>query len=386
MNLSAGPLRCLPKRVHQRSLLSGLFVLLTALSGCGYSPEELATVDYAPQAESDWPVSTPEEQGLDPDLVAELYLNAADVETLTSLLVIKNGFLIAEGYFHDGSIDTEARMQSVTKSFTSALVGLALEQGCLTSVDQKAIEFLPELADQISDPRKNEITIRHLLQMRAGFPWEESSAELFDLMYSGFRPAVFVWVPLVRDPGTGMEYSNISSHLLSIIVSRACDVDLMDFAQANLFGPLSIEPGEWIADWEGYRNGHADLFLRARDMARFGQMILQEGQWEQEQVVPSDWVRESLQIYSEDAWPYRIGRNVQDMSYGYQWWSARAGDRRWWFAWGHGGQQIAVLDDLNMVVVVTADPLFGQHGDQAWNYEKQNLNLVGDFVESLPAE
>jgi CubicO group peptidase (beta-lactamase class C family) len=364
----------------------GLLLLLVLLSACGPSAAELAAVDYRPQSAGDWLVSTPEEQGLDPDLVARLYLNAEEVETIRSLLVIKNGYLIAEKYFHDGSLDQKARVQSVTKSFTSALVGLAIEQGCLSSVEQKAIEFFPELRDQITDPRKNEITIRHLLQMRAGFPWEESSEEMFTLMYSGFRPSNLVDVPLVRDPGTGMEYSNLSSHFLSIIVSRACDVDLKSFAQEYLFYLLGVEAGEWIQDWEGYRNGHADLYLRARDMAKFGLLYLNEGQWQGEQIVPAEWVQESLQVYSQDAWPYRIGRNYKDMSYGYQWWSARAGDRRWFFAWGHGGQQIALLDDLDMVVVVTADPLHGQHGDQPWRYEKQNLNLVADFIAELPSK
>lgn len=370
-----------------RQRWQALIVPLTILGflvGCGPSPEALAAVDYTPLSGEDWPISTPEAQGLDPMLLARLYYNAEDVETLRSLLVVKNGYLIGEKYFHDGSVNSKDRMQSVTKSFTSALVGLALEDGCLASVDQKAVELLPELKDRITDPRKNEITIRHLLQMRAGFPWEESAPELFELMYSGFRPSVFADVPLVRNPGSGMEYSNISSHLLSVIVSRACGVDLLDFGMEHLFGPLGVEPGEWITDWEGYRNGHADLHLRPRDMAKFGLMYLDEGEWHGKQVVPVAWVQDSLNIYSEDAWKYSIGSNFKDMAYGYQWWSARAGDRRWYFAWGHGGQQIALVEGLDMVIVVTADPLFGEHGDAPWKMEKQNLNLVGDFVASLP--
>jgi CubicO group peptidase (beta-lactamase class C family) len=101
-------------------------------------------------------------------LVARLFYNAGKLETIYSLLVIKNGYLIAEDYFNEGSIDQVSARQSTTKSVTSALVGIALEQGCLTSVDQKMMDFFPELADQITDPRKNDITIQHLLQMRAG--------------------------------------------------------------------------------------------------------------------------------------------------------------------------------------------------------------------------
>lgn len=374
-----------------RASLAALALLLAAC-GRGPSSEELAAVDYAPIDDGEWPVSTPAERGLDPELVAALYLAAEDVQTIESLLVLKDGRLIAEQYFGQGAVDHEARVQSVTKSVTSALVGLALEEGCLPDVDQPVLAHFPELEAEVQDPRKREITVRHLLQMRAGYPWEESSQELFDMMYGGFRPHLLVDVPLVRDPGSGMEYSNLSSHFLSVIVSRACDTDLLDFANERLFGPLGIEPGEWIADWEGYRNGHADLYLRARDMARFGQLYLDEGRLDVPaegtrdgaQLVPEAWVRDSLTRYSEDAWPYRIGRNVQDMGYGYQWWSARAGDTPYWMAWGHGGQQIALVDALDLVVVVTADPLHGQHGDEPWQREKENLNLVGGFLATLP--
>jgi len=106
-------------------------------------------------------------------LVVELYHNAAEKETIKGLLVVKNDKLIAEGYFNGGSVDEIFDRASATKSFTSALVGIALDQGCLSSVDQKMIDFFPEFAGQIDDPRKEHITIQDLLQMRGGFPDEE---------------------------------------------------------------------------------------------------------------------------------------------------------------------------------------------------------------------
>jgi CubicO group peptidase (beta-lactamase class C family) len=365
---------------------ASIILLLSTLVGCGPSAAELEAVDYTPLPRDDWPVSTPAEQGLDPALVAELYLHAEDVETLNSLLVIKNGYLVAEKYFHDGSLEQKARMQSVTKSYTSALVGIALEQGCLSSVDQKMMDSFPELVDRVKDPRKMQITIRQMLQMRAGYPWEESTPELFELMYTGFRPSNLLDVPLVRDPGSDFDYSNLTSHLVGIIVARACKTDLLSFAQEHLFAPLGVQPGEWIQDWEGYYNGHADLHMRARDMARFGLLYLNDGQFAGKQIVPADWVHDSLQIYSQNAWKFGVGRNWRDNGYGYQWWSVRAGDHRYNLAWGHGGQQIALVHDSDMVIVVTADPLFGQHGDAPWRRERENLNLVADFVSTLPEE
>lgn len=359
-------------------------VALLAVAACLPSIEQLGAVDYAPLARGDWPVSTPEEQGLDPLLVAGLYHRATRVETLRGLLVVKNGHLIAEKYFHGGSVDEEARLQSVTKSYTSALVGIALERGCLKSVDQAMLDFFPELADRIRDPRKSRITIEQMLQMRAGYPWEESTAELFELLYGGFRPATLVDVPLVREPGSGFEYSNLTSHLLGVVVARACSTDLRSLARQHLLAPIGSGMGPWITDWEGHFNGHADLHCTARDMARFGLLYLNDGAWEGEQVVPAEWVERSLRTYSEHAWRHRIGRNFADMGYGYQWWSARAGGHRFNFAWGHGGQQIALVDDQDMVIVVIADPLHGQHGGGPWRHEKANLNLVGDFIATLP--
>ncbi len=141
-------------RQHSFLLLTSVLLILSMLVGCGPSIKDLEAVDYTPLSRDDWKVSTPEEQGLDPMLVAELYYNAAKLETIYSLLVVKNGYLIAEDYFNEGSIDQKDRLQSVTKSYTSALVGIALEQGYLSSLDQKMLDFFPELAGQITDPRK----------------------------------------------------------------------------------------------------------------------------------------------------------------------------------------------------------------------------------------
>jgi len=371
-------------RQHSFLLITGVILILSILVGCGPSAKDLEAVDYGPLPGDDWKVSTPAEQGLDPELVAELYHNAAEVETLHSLLVVKNGHLIAEGYFNGWSVEQKARMQSATKSYTSALVGLALEQGCLSNVDQKMMEFFPELADQITDPRKKQITLRQMLQMRAGYPWEESTAELFELLYTGFRPSTLVDVPLTRDPGTQFDYSNLTSHLLAVIVARACETDLKSFAQEHLFAPLDAEVGFWQQDWEGYYLGHGELYFTARDMVKFGLLYLNDGEHDGNQVISAEWVRDSLQTYSEDAWGYRVGRNFNDIGYGYQWWSVRTGEHRYNLAWGHGGQQIVLVDDLNMVIVVTADPLFGQHGGGPWKHEKANLNLVANFIASLP--
>ena len=113
---------------------------------------------------------------------------------------------------------------------------------------------------------------------------------------------------------------------------------------------------------------------------------MNNGKYNGIQVIPAQWVHDSLQIYSEKTWTINVGRNWGDNGYGYQWWSIKAGDYRYNLAWGHGGQQIVLLEDLDMMIVFLADPLHLQHGDEPWKIEKANLNLIADFVASLPAE
>jgi CubicO group peptidase (beta-lactamase class C family) len=316
--------------------------------------------------------------------VAELYYNADELETLYGLLVVKNGYLVAEDYFNAGTISQIGNRQSVTKSYVSALVGIALNQGCLSNVDQKMLEFFPELKGQINDPRKNQITIQHLLQMRAGYPWEEGDSALWEALWAGSYLPMIVHFPLVSDPGSQFEYSNLTSDWLGMIVARACDTDLKSFAQEYLFSPLGVEVGPWTQDQDGYYIGHGEIHFTARDMAKFGQLYANDGKFAGEQIIPADWVRDSFETYSEDAWDYRVGRNFKDIGYGYQWWSARSGDYHYNLAWGHGGQLIFVVDELDMVVVTTANPLYGQTGDGPWNHEKNIINLVADFIASLP--
>ena len=376
---------------HPVLAIAGLTLLLSITCGClPPSLEELETVRYAPLAGDDWEVSTPEAQGLDPMLLARLYYNAAQMETLYGLLIVKNGHLIAEGYFNEGSIEQKARLQSATKSFTSALTGIALDQGLLSNVDQKMLEFFPEVAGQMTDPRKEQITIRQMLQMRAGYPWEETHQALWDGLLSGRYVPLIEAFPLIADPGTEFHYSNLTSNWLGILTARACGTNLKSYAEENLFLPTGISVGEWGTDWDGHNNGCGDLHLTARDAAKFGLLYLNDGAHEGNQIISADWVHDSLQSYSEDAFDEmggkKIGRYFRDIGYGYQWWSARIGDHQVDYAAGHGGQLIVLLDELDMVVVTTADPFYLVHTSESWKNEKACFNLVGEFINALPSE
>jgi CubicO group peptidase (beta-lactamase class C family) len=381
-------------RHHSFLLFTSVILILSMLVGCVPSPEDLEAVDYTPLPGDDWEVSTPAEQGLDPLLVAELYHNAAELETLYGLLVVKNGHLIAEAYFNEGSVEQKAFMASATKSFTSALVGIALDQGCLSSVDQKMIDFFPEFAGQINDPRKEQITIRDLLQMRSGYVWEERTPYMESFFSSrGYWLPFIVEFPLTSDPGTEFGYSNLTSHMLGVIVARACDTDLKSYAQEHLFSPIDAEVGDWSQDTDNNYYGAHGMPLTARDRAKFGLLYLNDGEYDGNQVVSADWVEDSLQRYSDNidisGWIPGITSRYgyfRDLGYGYQWWSAKAGDHQFNYASGHGGNQIILLDELDMVIITSADRLYGDFGGDAWEKERAIINLMGEFISSLPSE
>ena len=297
--------------------------------------------------------------------------------------------MIAEEYFNSGTIEQKVLLQSVSKSFVSTLVGLAVEKGCIESLDQRLLEFFPEYALQIKDPRKSDITLRHMLQMRSGLPWEETHPDLMAAMWKGDNPPLVADFPLTENPGTVFQYSNITPALLAEIVARECDTNLKEFSQENLAEPLGIEFGEfWPNEYDDY---HPLFHLSARDLARYGLMYLDDGEFDGQQIVPAEWVQASLDSYSENVSTGapqngKIGRYFREIGYGYQWWNARVGDHYFNYAAGHGGQLIILLHDLDMVIVTTAEPFFMQHDGKAWKHEKAIIDLLGKFIASLPDE
>ena len=256
------------------------------------------------------------------------------------------------------------------------------------------MEFFPKFAGQMKDPRKKQITIRDLLQMRAGYPWEGRTPPYFDILYLRdnwhWLPHL-VDFPLVNDPGTQFNYSNLTSHLLGVIVARACNTDLKSYAQEHLFSPINAEVGKWTPDPDNYNWGWGEIYVTARDMAKFGLLYLNGGEYGEKQIVAAAWVRDSLQRYSKDinftGWiSSKLGRYFRDIGYGYQWWSARVGDHHFDFTWGHGGQLVILLDELDMIIVTTADALHHLPEGAGWKFEGAIIDLVGKFFKYLPKE
>ncbi len=320
--------------------------------------------------------------------MAEAYLDASGLQTLYGLLVIKNGHLIAEGYFNEGGVNFEqlSGRQSATKGFVSALVGVALDQGCLTSVDQEGAGVLPGACRTDRRPRKEQITVRHLLRMRAGYPDDDYGRQYLDSLFFAdnwhWTPHL-VGFPLLNDPGTEFAYSSLSSHLLAIIVARTCDTDLHSLAQENLFTPIGAEVGDWTRDADNYNWGWGEIYVTGRDMAKFGSLYLNGGEFAGNQGALVRLGQRIADPLLRRHQAFRGTRPVKQallLGYGYQWWSATAGEHRFDYAAGHGGNLIVLLHDLDMIIVTTADPLYELPSEEGAPFEGPIIDMVGKFI------
>jgi CubicO group peptidase (beta-lactamase class C family) len=358
------------------ALRTGTETLLTAALLCG-----LLACGEAENSEAPWALgdSTPEAQGLNPEALAAAYERAGAIPHIYSMLVLKNGYLVAEQYFNGQHRDTAHPVASVTKSIVSALVGLALEDGYLTDLDQRMLDFFPEYDTPGLDPRKRDITIRQLLQMRAGYPTDNIPAFYSSLFGSGnWIRFIVVDHPLETTPGTRWHYSSASAHLLSAIVTRASRLPLYDFARERLYEPLGLLIRSWPEDPQGFYVGYGDNQCTPRQLASFGQMYLDGGSWNGRQVLPTTWIDESFRDYSQTEYgtlgPYR------DIRYGYLWWHAEVDDHDVYFAWGHGGNFIMLAPDLRMLVVTTAHNFAGDFTQNSWDTEGAIFFLIAEHV------
>jgi CubicO group peptidase (beta-lactamase class C family) len=300
--------------------------------------------DYAPEDIGDgWEISTPEEQGFDEDSITRVYRRFYSEDlypTIHSLLVVRNGKLVAEAYCRDkNERDTFHSIQSATKSITSILVGIAIDKGLIDSVGQTVYHFIPEYFD--NDTRKREITLHHVLTMETGldFDNDEHTEKLFN--YGGSSLKYVLHKPLVFLPGTDWYYGDGNPQILSGVIQRVAGVSEEEFAVENLFGPLGITRYQWETHRDGLTFGAFGLWLRPRDMAKVGRLMVQDGVWDGEEIVSAEWISESTK------------EQTSHQTYGYYWYPWE--EQGTFYASGHGGQLIYIVPEEHIVVVITAD-------------------------------
>jgi CubicO group peptidase (beta-lactamase class C family) len=270
---------------------------------------------------------------------------AGNLPQLHSLLVSWRGELLLEHYAKGFRATRLANIKSAAKSVISALVGIAIDRGLIKSVREPIVTYVPELRRD-PDRRKQTITIEDLLTMRSGL--ESTSFDNYGAWVTSRNWVAHVLArPMVSDPGTSMEYSTGSTHLLSAILTRVSKRSTWQFAQDTLGTPLGIRLAQWPRDPQGIYFGGNDMLMTPRQMIAFGELYLNKGRVKGRQVVPAAWVEASCVPRTTSRWN-------SDRQYGYGWWTRALAGRQACFAWGFGGQYIFVIPDLDLVVVATS--------------------------------
>jgi len=307
--------------------------------------------DYWPTDE--WRISTPEEQGLDFNMLDQIdqVIEENSIE-VDSVVIVKGGYIVYEKYYDYWSQYMLHTIQSCTKSFMSALIGIAIDMGYIDNVSQPILDFFPNYTIDNWDTRKENITLFHCITMSTGLefhevdiPYEEPENDLFAMYRS---PDMWEYVldrPMQYDPGTHWSYNSGGIELLGGVIEQTTGYSVTDFAEEFLFEPIGIDHYTW---WRVPASGQygcgGGLNLKLRDMARFGYLYLNNGTWNGTQVISSEWVNESTQMYFDTGSWYH---------YGYTWWGVP--EQPFYEATGHYEQKIYVLPEHDIVCAFTGD-------------------------------
>ncbi len=252
-----------------------------------------------------------------------------------SVLVERDGRLIFERYYHGSARSAHLDVFSVTKSVISSLVGIALHDGTLRSLDARLGDFFPADVQHAHDRRIRRITLRQLLTMTSGYR-DVPAVSSDDWIHAQIDR------PLAADPGRSWGYDNGSYHLLSAVLTKATALTASAYARRVLFGPLGITAPNWATDGQGHSLGNTGLRLSSRDLLRLGELFLRQGRWRGQQIVPAAYVRAATRSTTV------FGKGF---GYGYGWWVL--GGPAGFAALGYGGQEIAVFPSRHVIVVLT---------------------------------
>jgi CubicO group peptidase (beta-lactamase class C family) len=304
--------------------------------------------NYWPTLE--WQTSTPEEQGMRSRELSKMddYIESNNWRYyVDSLLIIRNGYIVYERYRTENQRTEPHHIYSCTKVITSTLIGMCVDAGNITSLQNSAMGYFPDYSFDDSSHTKEAITVQHLLSMTSGLEWYDND-DYYSMMATS-NPVEYVFnQTLVATPGELWNYNTGCSHVLSNIIQRVSGVGTANLAESALFVPLGITDYTWNTKL-GVPNGGTLLYLKSRDMAKIGLLYLNKGNWNGTRIVSEEWVGNATSSF--------INRNSEwDLywpEYGYQWWIFKSNTQSGYGARGSYIQNILVLPDLNMVVVST---------------------------------
>jgi CubicO group peptidase (beta-lactamase class C family) len=311
-------------------------------------------------------------------------LDAFLAETRTqAFIVIQDGNILYEQYYNGAERDSIVTSFSIAKSFTSALVGIAIEEGYIQSVDDPITDYLPELAER--DPQFSQITIRHLLMMSSGIHYEEfpffSGDDAKTYYYPDLRRLALEESNISGRPGEAFLYNNYHPLLLGLILERATGVPVAQYLQDKIWRPLGAEyEGSWSLDEAGFEKMESGINGRAIDFAKFGQLYLQNGEWQGTQLVPAEWVTASTQapaVEQASYYPDYFNDPALPVYYGYMWWGIRRGEGDYDFSGlGNHGQFLYVSPHKRLVIV--------RHGETYGVAAFEWFQMFYDLATALP--
>lgn len=369
----------------------------------------------APWPTREWAVSTPSAQGLDPErwVALDSATRAGRYGPIDHLLVIRNGFkVIAHDYPRDYGVVASGRrspigcgpgacdgfainpdynyfdptthpyrngrgphnLQSSSKSVIATVLGAALHQGAIRSLDAPLLEYLTSWGDIRTDPRLARATLRDLLTMRSGIEWHEQDRPLDSTNTTLQLERSPDWVrftlsqPMDAEPGTKWAYNSGGSHLISAVIREATGLPADEYARRHLFGPMGITDFFWKRGGGGLPDGESGVYLFPSDLAKLGYLMLNDGVWDGQRLLPAGWAREATARHVEDG-------PANGWGYGYQWWRLDRGGLEIWATLGFGGQYMLVVPAERLIVV-----------SMGWNvYGDQVPGILGPLLNAIAA-
>ncbi len=379
-----------------RGTAAGIFCIAAlALDGIAVTARSADPACAAPALVGDgWETSTPEASGFDTAaLCTTLAGVAAGDANIHGVLVERHGRLVAELYRKGKDLSiaslfglwrpfapevefgptTRHDLRSVSKSVVGLLVGIARQEGRIPSLETPALDFYPQYAD-LRSPERDAIHLEHLLSMSSGLEWDEGALPNDEtrLYWTSSQVRFVLGRPIAAEPGRVFLYDSGGTAVLADILVQATGKPLPELVRTELFEPMGITDWEWVSDLHGRPLAFTGLRMRPRDLVKLGRLVLDHGEWKGQQLVPAEWIAESLRphVSTHLRSPPTA---TQELQYGYQWWVGSVDWHGRQLAWsagfGNGGQRLFVVPELDLTVVITA----GAYGSPEINHVVNGL-------------
>ena len=275
---------------------------------------------------------------------------------INSVIIIKENKLELERYFNETNEDDVQLTYHIINSVISTLIGICIDCGLIENVNQKVITFFPEYREKITDSLQYQITIEHLLTMTAGYKWESEhhNNEIKEFVENPDLLEYMFKCSISNEPGTVFSQNSGGVFLLTKIIEKVTSKTIEKFADEKLFKPLGIQNYKWERDLTGKTKGPYALYMSPRDLAKFGCLYLNEGIWNDREIVKKEWIKKATELHFELSPIVPISKEIEQKGIGYLWWIFSG----MYAAQGHSGQKVFVIPSKKAVVVITASAQF----------------------------